>query len=246
MSALYRLTVTETKLFFREPIVVFFALAFSPILLVVLGLIPGMREPIAALGDLTPIAVYTPVIVAMGVALFSLSGLAPLFATYRDKGILRRLRTTPVRPVTMLGAQLLMAGILSVATTALILTIGWLAFDIDPPRNVIGYLAGFFWLAAALFAIGLLIAALAPSATSASAVGTLVFFPLAFFAGLWLPRADMNGILLTISDFTPLGAGVQALHDATLGQWPQLLHLAVMVAWATIAGGFAVRYFLWE
>jgi hypothetical protein len=52
--------------------------------------------------------------------------------------------------------------------------------------------------------------------------------------------------LRRISDFTPLGAGVQSLADATAGQWPQLLHVAVMVGWTVLAGGLAARFFRWE
>lgn len=246
MSALTRLAVNETRLFFREPIVVFFALAFSPILLIILGLIPTMHEPIADLAGLTPLGLYTPIVVAICVALFALSALAPLFASYRDKGVLRRMRTTPVRPVTLLGAQLLMATILSAGVVVVIIAIGWFAFGVGLPQNLVGYSLGFFMLSSAVFAVGLLIAALAPSSSSASAIGTLAFFPLAFFAGLWLPRASMNDVLRTISDLTPLGAGVQALQDATLGLWPQPLHLIVLLAWSVATGALAARYFRWE
>ncbi|KDN17262.1 ABC transporter permease [Amycolatopsis rifamycinica] len=246
MSALLRLTATETKLFFREPIVVFFALAFAPILLVVLGSIPAMRAPDAGLGGVRPIELYVPVVVAIGVSLFALSGLAPLFAAYREKGVLRRMRTTPVEPAVLLGAQLLMATALSAGTVVVMLAVGRLAFGVDLPRQLPGYLAGYLLLASALFAIGLLVAALAPSSRSAGAIGTLVFFPLAFFGGLWLPRAGMTEVLLTISDLTPLGAGVQALQDATAGHAPQLPHLGVLLGWLVVAGGLAARFFRWE
>jgi ABC-2 type transport system permease protein len=246
MPALLRLTAIETKLFFREPIVVFFALAFSPILLIILGLIPAMREPNRDLGGARLITLYMPIIVAMGIALFSLSGLSQLFASYREKGVLRRMRTTPVKPAVMLGAQLLMATILSVVTMVIILAIGQIAFDVNLPQQVPAYLISYLLLALALFAIGLLVAAVAPSSKSASAIGSLVFFPLAFFAGLWLPRASMSDVLRTISDYTPLGAGVQALQDATAGHSPHLLHLAVLLGWAILAGGLAARYFRWE
>ncbi|RDV45086.1 ABC transporter permease [Leifsonia sp. ku-ls] len=246
MPALLRLAGVETRLFFREPIVVFFALAFSPLLLVILGLIPAMREPDPDLGGARLITLYMPIIVAMGIALFSLSGLSQLFAAYREKGVLRRMRTTPVKPVVMLGAQLLMATVLSLATMIVILAIGRLVFDVGLPQQPLAYLISYLLLALALFAIGLLVAALAPSSKSASAIGSLVFFPLAFFAGLWLPRANMNDVLRTISDLTPLGAGVQALQDASAGHWPQLVHLAVLLGWTILAGGLAARYFRWE
>jgi ABC-2 type transport system permease protein len=56
----------------------------------------------------------------------------------------------------------------------------------------------------------------------------------------------MNAVLRRISDFTPLGAGVQSLQDAAAGHWPQLLHIGVMVGWTIVAGGLAARYFRWE
>ncbi|MEU4423563.1 ABC transporter permease [Actinoplanes sp. NPDC024001] len=246
MSALTKLTATETRLFLREPIVVFFAVAFAPILLIILGLIPSMREPVADLGGVRMIDVYLPIVVAMGIALFALSGLSQLFASYREKGVLRRLRTTPVKPATMISAQLLMATIMSIITLIVMLAIGKAAFDVDLPGQIPGYLITYLLVALAMFAIGLLVAALAPSSRSASAVGSLVFFPLIFFAGLWLPRAAMNDTLRTISDLTPLGAGVQALQDATGGQWPQAMHLVVLLAWIIAAGALAARYFRWE
>ncbi|CAM3770404.1 ABC transporter permease [Kibdelosporangium persicum] len=246
MSALARLTATETKLFFREPIMAFFALAFPPILLVVFGLIPAMREPDPDLGGLRAINAYVPIIIAMTLALFALTSLSQLFATYREKGVLRRMRTTPVKPWVMLGAQLLMATILSLATTLVVLAIGRLALDVNLPLRLPAYLISYVLAALAMFAVGLLVASLAPTGKSASAIGTLVFFPIVFFAGLWLPRAGMNDVLRTISDFTPLGAGVQSLQDSTAGQWPQPLHVAVMLGWTIVAGGLAARYFRWE
>ncbi|GAA3562695.1 ABC transporter permease [Amycolatopsis ultiminotia] len=246
MSALYRLTVTETKLFFREPMLVFFAFAFPPILLVVLGLVPSMREPQASLGGAGVISLYVPIVLALGLSLFALNGLSQLFASYREKGVLRRMRTTPVKPRVLLGAQLLMATMLSAATAVVMLLIGRFAFDVGLPRQLFAYLVGYLLAALAMFAIGLFVASVAPSGKSAGAIGTLVFFPLMFFAGLWVPRASMNSVLRTISDFTPLGAGVQSLQDAAAGHWPQLVHLAVLLGWAIVAGGLAARYFRWE
>ncbi|MEU4792882.1 ABC transporter permease [Micromonospora tulbaghiae] len=246
MSALYRLTATETRLFFREPLIVFFALGFPPLLLVIFGAVPAFREPDADLGGLRTIDLYVPIIVALSIAMFALNSLCQLLATYREKGVLRRMRTTPVKPAAMLGAQLLMSTAMSVVTMLVALAIGRLAFGVRLPRQVPAYLTSYVLAAVTMFAIGLLVAALAPSGKSAGAVGTVLFFPVVFFAGLWLPRDSMPGVLRTISDFTPLGAGVQSLQDATAGQWPQVLHVAVMLGWTIVAGGLAARYFRWE
>jgi ABC-2 type transport system permease protein len=246
MSALARLTRTETKLFFREPVAVFFSLLFPPLLMVILGSIPSMREPDRTLGGLRVIDLYAPILVAMAIALFSLSGLPQQFATYREKGVLRRMRTTPVKPAVMLGAQLLMCTAMSVAVMVVILLIGRFAFNVDLPDQPLAYLVGYVLCALAMFSLGLLVASLAPSGRGAGAIGMLLFFPVLFFGGLWAPRATMGEVLRHISDFTPLGAGVQAMQDATAGHWPQLLHMGVMVGWTVIVGGLAARYFRWE
>ncbi len=246
MSALSRLTLTETKLFFREPLAVFFMLAFPPILLVIFGAIPSFREADPDLGGQRVIDLYVPVVVAMALAMTALSGLPQMLATYREQGILRRMRTTPVKPGWMLGAQLLLCTAASVAVMLVLHAIGSAAFGVALPRQAGAYLLGYLLSAVSMLALGLLIASLAPSGKGASSIGTLLFFPVMFFAGLWAPRDTMPDLLRKISDYTPLGAGVQSLQDATAGHWPQLLHVAVMLGWTVVAGGLAARYFRWE
>ncbi|MBW4721456.1 ABC transporter permease [Saccharothrix obliqua] len=246
MSALTRLTATEAKLFFREPMSVFFTLAFPPLLLVILGAIPAFREPDETLGGARVIDLYAPVVIAMAITMFAVSSLPQGFATYREKGVLRRMRTTPVKPAVMLGAQLLMSTLMSIAVMVVVLAIARLAFNVSLPRQVPAYLLGYLLCALAMFAVGLFVASVASNGKSAGAIGSLLFFPFLFFGGLWAPRETMNDVLRTISDFTPLGAGVQSLSDATAGHWPQPLHVVVMLGWAVVAGGSAARYFRWE
>lgn len=246
MSALFRLTTTETRLFFREPLTWPFPLLLPPLLLVVLGAVPAFREPEEGLGGLRVIDLYPPIVIAVGMTLLAMSTLPQQLATYREKGILRRMRITPVKPTMVLGAQLVMCAVLAMATTLAVLAVARLVFAVDLPRHLLAYSVAFLLTALALFALGLLIAALAPSGTSAGAIGLVLFFPLAFFAGLWIPRDSMSDVLRTISDLTPLGAAVQSLQDATAGHWPQLLHLVVMLAWTVLAGALAARFFRWE
>jgi ABC-2 type transport system permease protein len=246
VSVLSRLTLTETKLFFREPLAAFFVLLFPPVLLVVLGSIPSFRESSPDLGGQRVIDLYVPIVVALAIAMTALSGLPQTLAGYRERGVLRRMRTTPVKPGWLLGAQLLLCTGASVVVMLVLQAIGHAAFDVPLPRQFGGYLLGYVLSAVSMLALGLLVAALAPSGKGAGSIGTLLFFPVLFFAGLWAPRETMPDVLRRISDFTPLGAGVQSLQDATAGHWPQLLHLAVMAGWTIVAGGLAARYFRWE
>jgi ABC-2 type transport system permease protein len=246
MTRLTKLTVTEARLFLRDPTAWFFALVFPPLLLAILGAVPAFREPDAELGGLRVIDLYVPILVGFVLAMLAISVLPSYLATYREKGILRRLSTTPVPPSNLLAAQLAMGLALAVGAAAVVIGVGAVAFGTDLPEQLAGFLVAFVLAAAALYAIGMLIAAVAPSGKAAAAIGTVLWFPVMFFAGLWVPREALPDTVNRIGDFTPLGAGVQAMQDAWNGAWPDPLHLGVMAAFAIGASLAAARLFRWE
>ena len=97
-----------------------------------------------------------------------------------------------------------------------------------------------------LFALGLLIAALAPTANSVNAIGRLALFPLLFFSCLWLPRALMPTVLLDISNYTPLGAAVEAIQDSIRTGFPPVAPLLVLAGYTLVFAFLARRFFRWE
>jgi ABC-2 type transport system permease protein len=119
-------------------------------------------------------------------------------------------------------------------------------FGVDLPQQVAGFLIALVLGTAAMFAVGLLIAAVAPRAKTATGIGMLVYFPMLFFAGVWTPGPVMPDGLRRVSDFTPLGAASQAMQDAWTGTFPSALHLAVMAAYVLVTGALAARLFRWE
>jgi ABC-2 type transport system permease protein len=246
MTGLPRLTLMELRLFLREPLAVFFAVVFPALLVVILGSVPSFRAPSRDLGGLRVIDLYVPIAVTFVLVMLALNVAPTALAAYRERGVLRRLATTPVRPAALLAAQMAMGLATAVFAVLLVLAVGRLAFGVALPRQPLGYAVAFVLAAAAVFAIGLLLAAVAPSARSAQGVGSVLIFPVMFFAGLWVPRAAMPEILRHVSDVTPLGAGVQALQDATGGAWPQPLHLAVMAVYVAVFGLLAARTFRWQ
>ena len=74
----------------------------------------------------------------------------------------------------------------------------------------------------------------------------MAFFPLMFFAGLWLPRALMPDVLLDISNYTPLGAAVEAIQDSMQTGFPPAAPLLVLAGYALVFGFLARRFFRWE
>lgn len=246
MRVFGKLTVSELRLFLREPMQVFWILAFPSILVIILGSIPSFREPTADLGGARVIDLYVGIAIILTLASLGLQVAPLVLATYRERGILRRLATTPARPAALLGAQLVMSIGTAIVSGALVLVIGRVVFDVALPRQIAGFVLAFLLTAGAAFALGLLVAAVAPNGKAANTIGTLCFFPLMFFAGLWTPREAFPGLLRTISDLTPLGAGERALAAAMSGQWPAWGSLTVLVAYVLVFGLAAARLFRWE
>jgi ABC-2 type transport system permease protein len=246
MSGLAKMTWNEMKLFVRDPVAVFFAVLFPALLVVILGCIPSFRVPNKDIGGLSVVDLYVPISIALSLALLALTAIPSYLGTYREKGILRRLAVTPMPPARLLIAQLLTHLVMAIAAVALVLAVSRIVFNVALPQQIIGYILAFLFAAAALFAMGLFVAAIAPSGRSAPSIGMIFYFPIMFFAGLYVPRAAMPQSLQHMGDFTPLGAGVQALQDAMVGLWPQPLHLAVMAAYVVVFGVAAARLFRWE
>jgi ABC-2 type transport system permease protein len=244
--ALRRLTITEAKLVIRERSSIIWGFGFPLLLLIIFGNIPSFRKPDKDLGGLTLLDAYVPILIAMVIALLSVSAMPAFLTGYRERGVLRRMATTPVGPSRVLAAQLIVNLVQAVGTLILILGVAWLAFGVALPRQPAGFAIAAIFSLAAVLTLGLLVAAVAPTGRSANAIGTLLFFPMMFFAGLWLPRAAMPPVLRHISDFTPLGAAVQALQDSSRGAWPHPLHLAVLACYALVFGVAAARLFRWE
>jgi ABC-2 type transport system permease protein len=246
MDVFLKLTRNEMRLYLREPMVVFFALLFPTVLVVILGSIPAFRDHEESLGGGTVISIYVGVALALSLAMLGLQFVPAVLALYRERGILRRLATTPVRPAALLGAQLVSAIVTAVASAALVLLVGRIAFGVKLPGQFAGFVIAYLLSAAGVFAIGLLIAALVPTGKAGNAVGTLLFFPSMFFAGLWTPREVMPKVIQRIGDFTPLGAGERALHEAATGHWPSLLPVVVLLGYLVLFGAAAAKLFRWE
>jgi hypothetical protein len=162
-SALARLTVTELTLFLREPMLVFWVIAFPLLLLVIFGLIPSFKETHPGYQGLTVLETYVPIIILTMLALLSFFSLPVTLATYREQRILRRLQTTPAGAWRVLAAQLAVTVGAGVVMVAAILVLGRLAFAVPFP------LAPGIWVVVALLtaactlSLGLFIAAAAGS-----------------------------------------------------------------------------------
>ena len=246
MSAPKALLRNEARLLIRNPGVLIWTVILPLAAAIVLGSIPAVREPSDDLGGLSFFQVYQPILVLFVVTLLGVQALPDVLTRYREMGVLKRLRTTPVSPALLLFAQLALTALVSAGCMVLIVVVpgltgaGW-------PRNIVAFLVAYVLAVWALLGIGIVIASLFSNSKVAAGFGAALFFVLQFFAGLWIQRPLMPGWMRHISDFTPSGAAAQALTDsAAAGHWPQVLHLIVLAVWGAVMSFVAVRRFTWE
>ncbi|MFB4316477.1 ABC transporter permease [Actinomadura sp. 21ATH] len=246
MSASTAVLKAELRLFGREPFSLFWIVAFPALLFVIIGLIPSFREPSADLGGLRTVDLYVPIAVLLAMIMSGIQVLPPVLSGYRERGILRRMSTTPVRPASLLAAQIVLHFAAALASSLLVLAIGRLVFDVALPRHLPGYAAALLLGALSALALGAAITAVAPTVKATNVVGMVVFFPMMFVAGVWVPVQAMPDLLRDIVEFFPFGAASQALNQAAQGDWPDWAHLGVTAAWAAVLIGAAARWFRWE
>jgi ABC-2 type transport system permease protein len=245
-AAFGQIVRNEVRLAWRLPAGLIFGIGVPLLLLIIFGEIPSFHQPQPSLGGLTLLPIYVPIIISMAIAIIALISLPGPLVSYRDQGILRRLSTTPVPPSWVLAAQLVVTFCIAMTSLLILIVVAIAAFGLDAPKNPGALVLAIVLSTAALFAIGLSIAAAARTGTAARAIGAGVFYPLLFFAGMWFPRELMPGILQGISDFTPLGAAVEAIQDSMQGQFPPAQPLLVLAGYALVFAFIARRLFRWE
>ena len=247
MSALTTLTRAQATIFLREPVAVGFGLVFPAVLLLVIGnVFPGAIRTSAELGGRSLVEIYAPTVAVLGLLTLGIAMLPQELGLVRERGILRRLAVTPAHPRLLVAAHLSVQAVAVTIGTVGAVLVGVLAFDLTVPQRPGWFLLAFVLSCAALLSIGALLGALVPTAQAGVGAGMLTYFPMMFFAGVYLPLEIMPAGLRTVSERTPPGAAVQALGDAWAGAAPTATSLLVLVATTVVAGGLATRVFRWE
>jgi ABC-2 type transport system permease protein len=239
-----RLTWTELKLNLRDWATTGFGLVLPVGLLVGLGSIPGVDRPDPALGGRRGIDTWVPSLsFTLSFAMLAWFMLPVVLSTYRERGVLRRLATTPARPAALLAAQLIANLLLLAVSLVAVFTVGMLVLDMSAPRNMLGFVAVLSSGVLSLFGIGLLLAAVIPSQRAAQGITWMVFAPSAFLAGVYVPIQFLPGWVAKVGDFTPLAAFRAGLEDVWVGASLRPQHLAVLLVTTVLAGLGAVRFF---
>ena len=240
---LRRQTVHELVGVSRTPVVLFFALAFPVVFYVILSAFVG-NETIDFRSGVRVSQFLAPAFASFGIAMATFSFLAIGFAEIRFNGVLKRFTGSPLPWWVLLGGRVLAGTLLAFVAVVVLFVIGVVAYDLQilwgrMPAAVVTIVVA----SMSFSALGLAVAALAPSAQAAIAMANGIVIPLAFLSDMFVV-AELPDWLATIGWLFPLKHLVNALGDAfnpfldTNGLY--LDHLAVIVAWGIVGALLAL------
>ncbi len=247
MKSLLKMTWMETKLFLREPVGAFFTLAFPLMMLFLFGSIYG-NAPSQYFDGYGTIDISVPAYTAMIIATTGLMGLVITMATYREKGILRRLRTTPLSPLAILASQVIVLFLMTALGMLLLVIAAKLVYHVRFEGNAFSVLAGFILSTLSFFGFGFVLASLMPSARTAQVVGMVILYPMLFLSGAGFPRELLPETIKKVSAFLPLTYVVNLLRGLWIGEaWGQHITEVIVLSALLLVGVLvSAKTFRWE
>jgi ABC-2 type transport system permease protein len=245
-NAVAVITKWEFVLFLREPSAFFFTMVF-PLLMMLLFSSMWGNEPFP--GEAYGYVDFSvPAFMGMVMATSGIMSLTISIATYREKGILRRFKATPVSSISVLLGQLVSVLAVTVAGVILLLAAGFLFFDLKFMGNIFEFLLAFVLSAGSISALGFIPASLAPTARTGVVTANILYFPMLFLSGAALPWFMLPEFLKEVSLGFPLTHAIKLMQGVWLGghlaDYP--VQLAVLGSFVIIGLFVSVKHFRWE
>jgi ABC-2 type transport system permease protein len=245
---LWKLTWLEIKIFLREPLGAFGSIFFPVVVFVVAGRILGGRPTPSFIAATGFVRVGLPVLASVLIALSGVLSLVTIISIYREGGILRRLRATPLRPQTILTAHVLVKLALTVVSMALMVLAGKRYYPINVHVPVFGFAMALLISTWSILSIGFLIASIVPTARFAQPIGAAILYPMLALCGLFMPLNSLPPALRVVAHVLPLTYAVSLLQGIWKGEaWSaHIRDVAALVVVFAICTALSAKVFRWE
>lgn len=245
---LWKLTWLEIKIFMREPMGAIGTILIPVLSFVVLGRFLGGRMPQPAVAASGFLRVGLPVFASLMIALSGVLSLVTIISIYREGGILRRLRATPLRPQTILTAHVLVKLALTLATLALMVLAGKRYYPINLSVPVFGFAMALLFSTWSILSMGFLIASIVPTARFAQPIGGFILYPMLGLSGLFVPLEALPPKLHALARLLPLTYSVSLLEGIWKGEaWSAHLgDVAALLLVFVICTTLSAKLFRWE
>jgi ABC-2 type transport system permease protein len=237
----------DLLIFRRNPAASFFTVVLPLIFLLIFTSVFGNEELETGAKVAT---LYVPGILSLAIVSATTVNLAITMTARRERGVLKRLRGTPIAPYLFVLSQAVAGFVIATLMTVLIVSIGWVLFGVafnwsTLPSLVITLIVG----AGGLAALGLAMTTVIPSEDAAPAVTNAIMLPLYFISGVFIPESQVPSWVTSIARLFPvyhLNNALQGSFDPFLeGSWWPWDHWLVLLAWGTFGLIVAIRFFRW-
>ncbi len=246
LKGLWKLAWIETKVFLREPLGVVGSLGVPVAIFLVLGRTLGPRRQVLPAMDRPPfnVAILAALFIAIGAAL----SLVAIISIYREGGILKRLRATPLSPLTILGAHVIVKLGFTLVGLALLVLAGRQFFPGAMNVNLASFVGALVLSTLSILSLAFVIASIVPTARFAQPLGAAIFYPMVALSGLFFPLAELHPFLQIIAYGLPTTHAVllmQGIWDGSgwLSHWENVAGLVVVFG---VCSGISARIFRWE
>jgi ABC-2 type transport system permease protein len=248
LRGLWKLTWIEIKIFLREPLGAFGTIGFPVLIFLVLGRMAGHRlgSPSLAAGGF--IRAGLPVLASLLIAVNAVLSLVTIIAIYREGGILKRLRATPLHPETILTAHVIVKLTLTAATLALMVLAGKRYYPIGLHVPFFSFTLALLISTCSILSIGFLIASIVPTARFAQPIGAVILYPMIAVSGLFVPVASLPPLLHAVARVLPLTYAVPLLQGIWTGDaWSAHLgDVAALAVVFAVCTALSAKVFRWE
>jgi len=247
MRALTKYTWTEIKLFLRQPIGAFFTLVFPLMILFLFGSLHG-NDPLPEYNGYGTVDVSVPAYIGMIIGTTGIMVLTVTVSAYREKGVLRRLRATPLRPQVILIAQVVVVFMMTTAGMLLLIMAAKLVFNLRFDGNPLSVFLAFTLGSLSFFSLGFVLAGVMRTARTAQVVGLVILYPMIFLSGAAFPLELMPDGIRKISNFIPLTHVVTLLRGLWIGDtWSMhTTEIVVLVILFGVGVLISAKTFKWE
>jgi ABC-2 type transport system permease protein len=248
LRGLWKLTWIEIKIFLREPLGAFGTIGVPVLVFLAWGRAASRGLAPASLAASTFIRVGIPVFASLLIAISAVLSLVTIIAIYREGGILKRLRATPLRPQTILTAQVLVKLALTAASLGLMVLAGKRYYPVGVHVPLFSFTIALLISTWSILSIGFLIASIVPTARFAQPVGAMILYPMIAVSGLFVPVESLPPVLHAVARVLPLTYAVPLLQGNWNGDaW--LAHVgdvAALVVVFVVCTALSAKVFRWE
>jgi len=248
LRGLWKLTWIEIKVFMREPLGAFGTIGFPVLVFLVVGRAAGRNVAAPTLAASSFLRVGLPVLASLLIAVSSVLSLVTIISIYREGGILKRLRATPLRPQTILSAQVIVKLMLTAATLGLIVLAGKRYYPISIHVPLFGFTIALLISTLSILSIGFLIASIVPTARFAQPIGAAILYPMIAVSGLFTPVNSMPPVLQAVARVLPMTYAVSLMEGIWKGDaWSAHMgDVAALVVVFVICTALSAKVFRWE